>query len=224
MPSAVPAPCWSLTEKLIQRVEVEAVVADAKIVEQVRLQRVGIGEERVLVHPRLRHAGRRNRPDRRIEAVVPVVAHIQADLVADVLIDPSEELIDVVLVRRRRRQIVGGAGGVRRRVVLQQVHRHRRQHRLRDDVARKRLAGERVLDRGADLREIALAHQRGRDRAERRAERFRAHAFVGAHEECLVVAVIETRDHHRPIGLEPELIAAQRILRIRRVLDTSRAN
>ena len=69
--------------------------------------------------------------------------------------------------------------------------------------------------------EISLAHQRGRNRPERRAERLRAHAFVGAHEECLVVAVIETRDDHRPLDLEAELIAAQRILRIRRVLVPS---
>ena len=32
------------------------------------------------------------------------------------------------------------------------------------------------------------------------------------------MAVIEPRDHHRPVDLEAELIAAPRILRIRRVL------
>ena len=83
------------------------------------------------------------------------------------------------------------------------------------------MTGERIPDRGADLGEISLAHQRGRDRAERRAERLGAHAFVGAHEKGLVVAIIEARDDHRSLDLEAILIAAQRILRIRRVLVPS---
>ena len=85
----------------------------------------------------------------------------------------------------------------------------------------KGLSGEGILDGGADLGEITLAHQRGRDRSRRRAQRFGAHAFVGAHEESLVVAVIEPRDDHRPLDLETKLIAAQRVLRIRRVLVPS---
>ena len=69
-----------LTANGVQRVEVDAVIADAEVVVQVRRQRVGVGDQRVLVDARLRHRGRRDRgvEDVAAEAVVPVVAERSA--------------------------------------------------------------------------------------------------------------------------------------------------
>ncbi len=150
----------------IQGVEIDPVIADPEVVVQVRPQRVRIGEQRVLVDTGLRDHLDRNRrwrnPDVVREAVVPVVAEIQASLVADVLIDAEQDLVDVVVrsgvglqVRRRPRLVC-------RRVVLQQLARDRRNLRLGDDVAGKRLAGQRVFDGGGDFGKVPLAHQRGR--------------------------------------------------------------
>ena len=83
--------CRTVDREGIERVEVHPVVADPEVVEQVRLQRVGIPAEPVVVDARLRHRGRRDRgvEDVAAEAVVPVVADVQPDLVADVLIDAA---------------------------------------------------------------------------------------------------------------------------------------
>jgi hypothetical protein len=111
------AGCWhTVYREVIQRVEVDAVIADAKIVVQIGPQRVRVRKQRVLVHARLRDHLDGNRC-RRISdiagvAVVPVVAKIQPGFVAEVLIDAGEDLVDVVVecgvgpqIGRRPRQV-----------------------------------------------------------------------------------------------------------------------
>ena len=128
MPSAGPGVGRPAHRERIHGVEVDAVIADPEVVEQVRPQRVGVGEQPVLVDARLRDRRDRNRgvEDVAVEAVVPVVADVQPDLVADVLIDAGQDLVDVVACRRS-----GPAGcwrvpgTVRLRVVLQQLQRRR---------------------------------------------------------------------------------------------------
>ena len=63
MPSEVPASVLPVDGELVQRVEVDAVVADPEIVEQIRLQRVRVGHQRVLVDAGLRDPLHGNRPD-----------------------------------------------------------------------------------------------------------------------------------------------------------------
>ncbi len=72
---------------------------------------------------------------------------------------------------------------------------------------------------GTDLREIALAHQRRRHAVEGAGERIPSQALVGAHEERLVVTVVEFRNHHRPVRLDGELVPPPGILRQRRVVE-----
>ena len=151
--------------EVIQRVEVDAVVPDPEVVVQVRPQRVCVGKQRVLVHAGLRdhldRNGRRRVPDVGGVTVVPVIAEVQPYLVADVLVDACEDLVDVV-----GRGSVGLHVGryprlVRRRVGLEKLQSDRRQPRWRNDVARERRAAiERIFHHGGGLREIALKHLR----------------------------------------------------------------
>ena len=124
---------WSADIEGIHGIEVDAVIADPEVVEQVRPQRVRVRKQPVLVDARLRD--RRHGDDRvadvRVEAVVPVVADVQPNLVAEILIDPGQDLVDVVGVGARRLQVVGGASPVRLGVVLQELARGRRDHRAR---------------------------------------------------------------------------------------------
>ena len=130
--------------EVVQCVEVDAVVAGPKIVEQARAQRVRVGEQPVLVHAGLRdhldRNGRRRVSDVGGVTVVPVIAEVQPYLVADVLVDACEDLVDVV-----GRGSVGLHVGryprlVRRRVGLEKLQRDRGQLRPGNDVAWKRLA------------------------------------------------------------------------------------
>ena len=102
-------------------------VADPEVVVEIRSQRVRVGEQGVLVHTWLGDAGDGNRADVGVVAVVPVVAEIQSDFVADILIDAGEDLVDDVLACRIRLDVVGGARPVRGRIVLQQLERDRGQ-------------------------------------------------------------------------------------------------
>src|SRR5439155_62402 len=209
--------------EVIQRVEVDAVVPDPEVVVQVRPQRVCVGKQRVLVHAGLRdhldRNGRRRVSDVGGVTVVPVIAEVQPYLVADVLVDACEDLVDVV-----GRGSVGLHVGryprlVRRRVGLEKLQRDRGQLRPGNDVAWKRLARDGVPDGGADFGKVPLAHQRRRNRDEAGGQPVRANPFVRAHEEGLVVAVVELGDHHGTVHLRPELVAAPRILRVGRVLE-----
>jgi hypothetical protein len=87
---------------------------------------LSVGKQRVLVDPRLGHAGDRNGANRRVQAVVPVVPRIEAHLVAKILIDTAEELIDVVLVGTIRLKVVRGPRAVGGRIELEQILRDRR--------------------------------------------------------------------------------------------------
>ena len=109
--------------KRIHGVEVDAVVADPEIVEQVGSQRMRVRAQPVLVHTRLGHRSDRNRRVENIgvEAIVPVVADVQPDLVAQILVDAGEHLVDVVAGGTGRLEIIGRARPVRLGVVPKQV-------------------------------------------------------------------------------------------------------
>ena len=72
-----------------------------------------------------------------------------------------------------------------------------------------------------DLGKIPLPHQRRRHGIERRRLRRRAQPFVRGHEERLVVAVVDARNHHRSLHLEAELIPLARVLGQRSVLEVA---
>src|SRR5262249_19699019 len=155
-------------------------------------------EQRVLVDARLRdhlygNGGRRVADVDRV-AVVPVVPEVQPGLVAQVLVDADERLIDVVRGLGIRLHVRGGCPLRRCREVVQQVQGDGRQLRARNDVAGKRLTGERILDGRRDFGKVALPHQRGGHGDEAGRQRVGAYPFVRAHEERFVVAVVHLRN------------------------------
>ena len=70
-----------------------------------------------------------------------------------------------------------------------------------------------------DLREIALSHQCRRHRDRRTRQTLGAHAFVRAHEERFVPAVVQTRNHDRAVDLGSELFPVARILGQGRIVE-----
>ncbi len=197
--------------QVVERVQVEAVVADPEVVEERRRQRLLPGHQGVLVLAWLEQAGGGDDVAEAVERVHPVVADVEARRVADVLVDPQQQLVDVALGQRRCLIVVAGAvrrpRQVRQRVVLQQPDRFVRELRERDLVARVRLLGDGVDDLRADLAEVAAPHPLGRHRRNRAGRPLGAQPFVGAHEERLVAAVVQPGNHHGAVEREAELVA-----------------
>ena len=90
--------------------------------------------------------------------------------------------------------------------------------RGRQDVAGERRAVQRVyqLHRGRNaqqLAEVAIAEFVGRQKGRRSgARQAAAAAFIVEHEEGLVLAVVQLRQHHRTVHHEPELVLANALL------------
>ena len=196
--------------EVVQRGGIEVLAPDAELVYQGGLQRVGIADAEVVARHRSRaRAGRIRGAGQQVHRL-PLVTEIQPDSVAQVLIDPVDRLVRIVVIRQTRGEIVLVARQGWCRVVLPQFLRRGRQSRRRNDVAGELLVSiKRVFHRGRCLREIARPHLRRDQRADEGRLPDLPQSLVGAHEECLVAAVIQARDEDRPVQPEPELVLAQ---------------
>ncbi len=196
--------------EVVQRIEVDAVVADAEVVEQRRRDRLLVRHERVLVLARLVEPAGRAEGAEPVEGVDPVVASVDARRVGEDLVDTrTSNLVDVVLGQHRPLVVVGRARQVRHAGSTGAGRAPRRRElRERDLVARVGHLRERVDDLGRNLAEVTAAHALGRHRPDRAGGALRPQALVGAHEERLVGAVVEAGDHDRAVELHAELVAA----------------
>src|SRR5207247_10734950 len=92
--------------EVVQRGGIEVLAPDAELVYQGGLQRVGIADAEVVARHRSRaRAGRIRGAGQQVHRL-PRVTELQPDSVAQVLIDPVDRLVRIVVIRQTRGEIV----------------------------------------------------------------------------------------------------------------------
>ena len=151
----------------IDGVSIEEVPANTEVIHQVWRQSVHIAEDVVRYRRGRNGAIDWNRTPAECVPLLPVGANVQADFVADILIDPVHRLVVAGGSRYSDRNIARQTGEIRRRIVLLELLGDRRNAAGGNYIARERgVPVQRIFDgspgdaRSRHRREIAIEESR----------------------------------------------------------------
>src|SRR6185437_14047701 len=153
---------------VIQGIGAEVLPPDAKIIDHVGADGLGISED-----PVARGHGQECGVERTSCAgkdglVLPGVPEKETNLVSDILVDPIDGLVVMIVVWIRCLEIRCDAGQIRQRHILERLLSLRREFGRTEDITSHESPGlVWIAERLRIFREVALAHQRSEDRIKR---------------------------------------------------------